>query len=297
GHVTEAKENSSKGTELWGRLLLCISPFWYLGGNSDKFSFGESCLKTPEICIDVLNERHNGVLELDLTIQAIHDSFPHPTKRDHGTSIHFEKHHEGSIQVPIPCAVFTVFIITSLIIALIALSVGQYNCPDLHKNPASSDRHVASCEDEWVAYQRKCYFFSTTTNSWALAQNSCSKDEATLAVVDSEKDMVFLKRHIGGQKHWIGLKNEANQTWKWANGKEFNNWLTWATAQHMEGNVVAATSPDPSFGKSYKLLVLFWFYGTLICKCKGSGKTWHLSIQGKRKCPMALWLFLINREF
>lgn len=146
-------------------------------------------------------------------------------QKDHGTSIRFEKHHEGSIQVPIPCAVLTVFFITSLIIALVALNVGQYNCPGLYKNSASSDRHVASCEDEWVAYQRKCYFFSTTTNSWALAQNSCSKDGATVAVIDSEKDLVFLKRHAGGQEHWIGLNKEANQTWKWANGKEFNNWF------------------------------------------------------------------------
>lgn len=146
-------------------------------------------------------------------------------QKDHGTSIRFEKHHEGSIQVPIPCAVLTVFFITSLIIALVALNVGQYNCPGLYKNPASSDRHVASCEDEWVAYQRKCYFFSTTINSWALAQNSCSKDGATVAVIDSEKDLVFLKRHAGGQEHWIGLNKEANQTWKWANGKEFNNWF------------------------------------------------------------------------
>ncbi|XP_036036272.1 early activation antigen CD69-like [Onychomys torridus] len=146
-------------------------------------------------------------------------------QKDHGTNIRFEKHHEGSIQVPIPCAVLTVFFITSLVIALVALNVGQYNCPGLYKNSASSDRHVASCEDEWVAYQRKCYLFSTTTNSWTLAQSSCSKDGATLAVIDSEKDMVFLKRHAGGQEHWIGLNKEANQTWKWANGKEFNNWF------------------------------------------------------------------------
>jgi CD69 antigen len=34
----------------------------------------------------------------------------------------------------------------------------------------------------------------------------------------------FLKRYSGELEHWIGLKNEANQTWKWANGKEFNSW-------------------------------------------------------------------------
>lgn len=35
---------------------------------------------------------------------------------------------------------------------------------------------------------------------------------------------VFLKQHVGRAEHWIGLKNEDGQTWKWSNGKEFNNW-------------------------------------------------------------------------
>ncbi|XP_005087195.1 early activation antigen CD69 [Mesocricetus auratus] len=153
-------------------------------------------------------------------------------EKDHGTSSYLQNSHEGSIQVPIPWAVLIVVVITSLIIALVALSVGQYNCPGLYTRSASSNYHlassdyrVASCKDEWVAYQRKCYFFSTTTNSWASAQNSCSQEGATLAVIDSQKDMIFLKRHAGEQEHWIGLKNEANQTWKWANGKEFNSWF------------------------------------------------------------------------
>ncbi|XP_031239458.1 early activation antigen CD69-like [Mastomys coucha] len=144
-------------------------------------------------------------------------------EKDHGTSIHFEKHHEGSIQVPIPCAVFIVVIIMSLMIALVAFSVGKYNCPGLYENLESSDHHVATCENEWISYKRKCYLFSTTTKSWVSAQHSCSEDAATLAVIDLEKDMTFLKRFAGGLGHWIKLKNESNQTWKWANDKEFNS--------------------------------------------------------------------------
>ncbi|CAH7423433.1 Cd69 [Phodopus roborovskii] len=103
--------------------------------------------------------------------------------------------------------------------------VGQYNCPGVYTNLASPGRRVTSCEDEWIAYQRKCYLFSTTANSWASAQNSCFQEGATLAVIDSQRDMIFLKRYAGGQEHWIGLRNEANQTWKWANGQEFNSWF------------------------------------------------------------------------
>uniref|UniRef100_A0A8C0XJI5 C-type lectin domain-containing protein n=1 Tax=Castor canadensis TaxID=51338 RepID=A0A8C0XJI5_CASCN len=97
--------------------------------------------------------------------------------------------------------------------------IGQYNCPG-HYNS-----HVSSCSDEWVLYQRKCYFISSSTKNWTEAQHSCSEDGSTLAVIDSEKDMVFLKRYAGGTEHWIGLKNEVGQTWKWSNGKKFDNWF------------------------------------------------------------------------
>ncbi|XP_064335102.1 early activation antigen CD69 isoform X1 [Camelus dromedarius] len=114
---------------------------------------------------------------------------------------HFATHHEGSIHVPIPCAVLNVVFITVLVIALVALS------------------------DDWIQYQRKYYLISKKTRNWTLAQEFCSKHSATLALIDSEEDMIFLKQHVGRAEHWIGLKNEAGQTWKWSNGKEFNNWF------------------------------------------------------------------------
>uniref|UniRef100_A0A8C5P2M6 CD69 antigen n=1 Tax=Jaculus jaculus TaxID=51337 RepID=A0A8C5P2M6_JACJA len=109
--------------------------------------------------------------------------------------------------------------------------MGQYNCPDQPKFSMSSDVHASSCSDDWVAHRRKCYLFSTTTNSWTLAQNSCSKHGATLAVIDSEKDMIFLKRYAGRSDHWIGLQNAAGRMWKWSNGKEYHTWLNWTESE------------------------------------------------------------------
>ncbi|XP_004451241.1 early activation antigen CD69 [Dasypus novemcinctus] len=140
-------------------------------------------------------------------------------------SPHFVTPHEGSLQVPVPCAVVTVVFITCLIIALVALAVGQYNCPGQYMTSVPSDSLITSCSDEWVGYQRKCYFFSPRKMNWTLAQSSCSKYGATLALIDSEKDMIFLKQYVGRTEHWIGLKNEDGQTWKWSNGKVLNNWL------------------------------------------------------------------------
>ncbi|KAK1341408.1 hypothetical protein QTO34_017814 [Cnephaeus nilssonii] len=176
-------------------------------------------------------------------------------RQNNAASLHFATHHEGSLQVPIPCAVLNVVIITVLIIALIALSaftlspiprtrfaccgyltyfvtktiflstVGQYNCPAQYMSSEPSNSHAFSCSDDWIGYQRKCYFISNITRNWTLAQNSCFKHGATLALIDSEKDMIFLKRYVGRAEHWIGLKNDAGHTWKWSNGKEFNNWF------------------------------------------------------------------------
>ncbi|KAF5912444.1 hypothetical protein HPG69_004114 [Diceros bicornis minor] len=140
------------------------------------------------------------------------------------TSPHFATHHEGSLRVPIPCAVLNVVIITVLIITLIALSVGQYNCPGQHMSSVPRNSHVSSCSDDWIRYQRKCYFFSPMTKNWTLAQNFCSKHGATLALIDSENDKIFLKRYVGRAEHWIGMKNEAGHTQKWLNGKKSNNW-------------------------------------------------------------------------
>ncbi|XP_016077216.1 PREDICTED: early activation antigen CD69-like [Miniopterus natalensis] len=147
-------------------------------------------------------------------------------RQNNSASLHFATHREGHLQVPVPCAVLNVVIITILVIALIALSVGQYNCPAQYVYSEPSNTGVSSCSEDWIGYQRKCYFISNITRNWTLAQNSCFKHGASLAVIDSEKDMIFLKRHVGRAEHWIGLKSDAGQAWKWSNGKDFNNWFS-----------------------------------------------------------------------
>lgn len=152
---------------------------------------------------------------------SITDSSLNPEQggQNNSTSPRFATYREGSLQVPVPCAVLPVIIITALIMTLIAFKVGQYNCPVL------SNSHASSCFDDWIGYQRKCYFISTEKKDWTSAQNECSEHGATLTNIDSEKDMIFLKRYVGRTKHWIGLRNEGNQTWRWSNGRKFDNWF------------------------------------------------------------------------
>ncbi|XP_007935415.1 early activation antigen CD69 [Orycteropus afer afer] len=144
-------------------------------------------------------------------------------KQSNATSSHFTAHHEGSLQVPVPCAVVNVVLITILIIALIALSVGQYNCPGQYIVSVPSASHVSPCSNDWVGYQKKCFLISTMRRNWTSAQSFCSEQGATLALIDPEKEMNFLKRYVGRTEHWIALKNETDQIQKLSDSKGFNN--------------------------------------------------------------------------
>uniref|UniRef100_A0A8C3S5F3 C-type lectin domain-containing protein n=1 Tax=Chelydra serpentina TaxID=8475 RepID=A0A8C3S5F3_CHESE len=84
---------------------------------------------------------------------------------------------------------------------------------------------VPSCPDGWVGYQRQCYFFSEDERNWTASQSYCSSHGACLAGIDSGLEMTFLLRYKGSVYHWIGLRREPSESWKWPNGTEFDNWF------------------------------------------------------------------------
>ena len=55
---------------------------------------------------------------------------------------------------------------------------------------STTNTHVFPCSDDWIGHKGKCYLISKKIKNWTLAQNSCSKHGATLAVIDSKEDMV-----------------------------------------------------------------------------------------------------------
>ncbi|CAM5157355.1 unnamed protein product [Eretmochelys imbricata] len=80
-----------------------------------------------------------------------------------------------------------------------------------------------SCPDSWVGYRGKCYYFSEREGSWTDSQSRCSAPGASLAGINSEQEMAFLLRHKDVYDHWIGLRREQGQPWKWTNGSKFNH--------------------------------------------------------------------------
>uniref|UniRef100_A0A674J4H9 C-type lectin domain-containing protein n=1 Tax=Terrapene triunguis TaxID=2587831 RepID=A0A674J4H9_9SAUR len=71
------------------------------------------------------------------------------------------------------------------------------------------------CPDGWVGYRGKCYYFSKAKENWNNSQSNCSALGASLAVIDSEQEMTFLLRYKGTVYHWVGLRREPSQSWKW----------------------------------------------------------------------------------
>ncbi|XP_075769570.1 C-type lectin domain family 2 member D-like isoform X1 [Pelodiscus sinensis] len=82
---------------------------------------------------------------------------------------------------------------------------------------------VPSCPDGWVGYQGQCYFFSEEERNWTASQSYCSSHGASLAGIDGTQEMAFLLRYKGSVYHWIGLRREPSQPWRWPNGTEFDS--------------------------------------------------------------------------
>uniref|UniRef100_A0A8D0GKI7 C-type lectin domain-containing protein n=1 Tax=Sphenodon punctatus TaxID=8508 RepID=A0A8D0GKI7_SPHPU len=82
---------------------------------------------------------------------------------------------------------------------------------------------ASCCPDDWIGYRGKCYYFSKQEKSWDPSQSVCSFFNASLAEIDSHEAMAFLMRYKGLPDHWIGLRREPEQPWRWTDGSEFNS--------------------------------------------------------------------------
>ncbi|XP_060127188.1 early activation antigen CD69 isoform X2 [Zootoca vivipara] len=121
-------------------------------------------------------------------------------------------------QTTIIIAVITTIIavITTIIVWLAAQNINQ---------PCSEVSSVRACPALWINYEGKCYFFSEEKGDWASSQIFCDSHNSALAVIDSEQEKAFILRYIRDTGHWIGLRKDSGQTWKWGNGEEFKNTL------------------------------------------------------------------------
>uniref|UniRef100_A0A8C4W0I0 C-type lectin domain family 2 member D-like n=1 Tax=Gopherus evgoodei TaxID=1825980 RepID=A0A8C4W0I0_9SAUR len=126
-----------------------------------------------------------------------------------------------------PLTVSVVVLVMIVAVALILLHVKsppESNLPHVSTPVHLNVRFPAPCcLDGWVGYRGKCYYFSEAEGTWDSSQSFCSSLNASLAGIDTEKDLKFIMRYKGVSEFWIGLKRESAQLWGWVNGEQFNN--------------------------------------------------------------------------
>uniref|UniRef100_A0A803J5Y9 C-type lectin domain-containing protein n=1 Tax=Xenopus tropicalis TaxID=8364 RepID=A0A803J5Y9_XENTR len=89
-------------------------------------------------------------------------------------------------------------------------------CPVCH--------YSAPCEEDWIWYRGKCYYFAETYDEWNNSQSFCVSHNASLSLIDTQEELDFLRRHKGLYDHWIGLYRDTDEPgWVWANGSMFRN--------------------------------------------------------------------------
>ncbi|XP_074873444.1 C-type lectin domain family 2 member B-like isoform X2 [Carettochelys insculpta] len=120
--------------------------------------------------------------------------------------------------------VIGVFLLAAVLTGWIVMAFKpQQSClsPSTASCPVSCS--APSCVDGWIGYRGKCYYFSEEEGNWTSSHNKCSALGASLAVIDSQKDLDFVLRYKGTTDPWIGLQRGSDHYWKWANGAKFNN--------------------------------------------------------------------------
>uniref|UniRef100_G1U5H9 C-type lectin domain-containing protein n=1 Tax=Oryctolagus cuniculus TaxID=9986 RepID=G1U5H9_RABIT len=80
-----------------------------------------------------------------------------------------------------------------------------------------------SCQDDWIGFLGKCFYFSENTTTWASSQSFCASHAATLAVFNTTKELDFLMRYSDYSQYWIGLSRKPGQTWQWIDGTIYSD--------------------------------------------------------------------------
>ncbi|XP_065419266.1 C-type lectin domain family 2 member L-like [Chrysemys picta bellii] len=89
--------------------------------------------------------------------------------------------------------------------------------------PPSCPPAASWCLDGWIRIQGKCYYFSKAEGNWTYSRSFCSSHAASLAGIESLQELDSQLPYKGKLDHWIGLRRDTVQGWKWANGTEFDS--------------------------------------------------------------------------
>ncbi|XP_028665349.2 asialoglycoprotein receptor 2-like [Erpetoichthys calabaricus] len=80
---------------------------------------------------------------------------------------------------------------------------------------------IKSKQTEWKTFESRSYYFEKEQRTdWDSANLFCRNQNASLAVINDEKEWEYVKLHYKGPT-WIGVIND-NNIWKWIDKTAFN---------------------------------------------------------------------------
>uniref|UniRef100_A0A096MPT5 C-type lectin domain family 7 member A n=1 Tax=Papio anubis TaxID=9555 RepID=A0A096MPT5_PAPAN len=102
------------------------------------------------------------------------------------------------------------------------------------------------CPPNWIIYEKSCYLFSPSLNSWDGSKRQCSQLGSNLIKIDSSKELGFIVKQVSSQpdnSFWIGLSRPQTEVpWLWEDGSTFSSNLfqirTTATQENPSPNCV-----------------------------------------------------------
>ncbi|XP_032533036.1 early activation antigen CD69-like isoform X5 [Chiroxiphia lanceolata] len=118
--------------------------------------------------------------------------------------------------------VLTVLLVLSVLLNVVAVAVlagkSHGEIPVTPKGP-----QFVACPEDWIGYNRVCYYLSRDGRTWEQARDRCSELGASLAVL-SDKTMGFLFRLNGNLDYWLRLRRQGER-FQWVDGSSYNSSL------------------------------------------------------------------------
>nr|XP_055136665.1 C-type lectin domain family 7 member A isoform X2 [Symphalangus syndactylus] len=142
---------------------------------------------------------------------------------------------KGSCAASLPWRLIAVILgILCLVILVIAVVLGTMGVLS------------SPCPPNWIIYEKSCYLFSMSLNSWDGSKRQCSQLDSNLLKIDSSNELGFIVKQVSSQpdnSFWIGLSRPQTEVpWLWEDGSTFSSNLfqirTTATQENPSPNCV-----------------------------------------------------------
>ncbi|XP_049645423.1 low affinity immunoglobulin epsilon Fc receptor [Suncus etruscus] len=84
-----------------------------------------------------------------------------------------------------------------------------------------------TCPQDWVNFQRKCYYFGRGSKRWLESWKACQQLNGKLVSIHSQEEQDFLTNHTSKLESWIGLRDlelEGEFIWIDQEPLNYSNW-------------------------------------------------------------------------